>query len=116
MKLVAGGLACGLVLVPLTTRLLSAVFHATRVNTSVVIVSGQGRRGSIQVAREEDQMKPNAWLTIASLLSILLMIFHLTDDIVRGMTTGESPTSSLSPSWPSGCTARWCSMNGGQDM
>ena len=33
-------------------------------------------------------MKPNVWLTIASLFSILLMICHLTDDIVRGMTTG----------------------------
>ena len=39
MKLVAGGLACGLVLVPLTSHVLSAVFHATRVNTNVVIAS-----------------------------------------------------------------------------
>lgn len=33
-------------------------------------------------------MKQNIVLVIASLLSILLMTFHLTDDIVRGMEPG----------------------------
>jgi hypothetical protein len=33
-------------------------------------------------------MKQNVTLTIASLLSVLLMTFHLTDDIVRGMEPG----------------------------
>src|SRR5580704_120917 len=33
-------------------------------------------------------MKQNVVLTIASLLSILFMTFHLTDDIVRGMEPG----------------------------
>ena len=33
-------------------------------------------------------MKHNVMLTIASLLSILLLTFHLADDIVRGMETG----------------------------
>ena len=33
-------------------------------------------------------MKQNVTLTIASLLSILFMTFHLGDDIVRGMETG----------------------------
>jgi hypothetical protein len=33
-------------------------------------------------------MKQNVALTIASLLSILLMTLHLTDDIVRGMEPG----------------------------
>ena len=33
-------------------------------------------------------MKHNVMLTIASLLSILLMTFHLTDDIVRGFEPG----------------------------
>ena len=33
-------------------------------------------------------MKPNVVLVIASLLSIILMIFHMTDDIVRGMEPG----------------------------
>ena len=31
-------------------------------------------------------MKPNTLLTIASLLSILLMTLHITDDIVRGIS------------------------------
>ena len=33
-------------------------------------------------------MKSNVMLMTASLLSILLMIFHMTDDIVRGMEPG----------------------------
>jgi len=33
-------------------------------------------------------MKPNVMLMIGSLLSIILMIFHMTDDIVRGMEPG----------------------------
>ncbi len=33
-------------------------------------------------------MKDNVILTIASLLSILFMTFHLTDDVVRGMEPG----------------------------
>jgi hypothetical protein len=33
-------------------------------------------------------MKPNAMLTIASLLSILFFTFHLADDIVRGFEKG----------------------------
>lgn len=33
-------------------------------------------------------MKPNVLLTIASLLSILLFTFHLSDDIVRGIEPG----------------------------
>ena len=33
-------------------------------------------------------MKQNVTLTIASLLSVLFMTFHLTDDIVRGMEPG----------------------------
>ena len=34
-------------------------------------------------------MKQNVTLTIASLLSILFMTFHLADDIVRGMEPGK---------------------------
>jgi riboflavin transporter FmnP len=33
-------------------------------------------------------MKPNTLLVIASVLSVLFMTFHLTDDIVRGMEPG----------------------------
>ena len=36
----------------------------------------------------EYQMKHNVMLTIASLLSILFFMFHLTDDIVRGFEKG----------------------------
>ena len=34
-------------------------------------------------------MKHNVMLTITSLLSILFMTFHLTDDIIRGMASGQ---------------------------
>src|SRR6266849_7568538 len=34
-------------------------------------------------------MKHNVMLTITSLLSILFMTFHLTDDIIRGMASGR---------------------------
>src|SRR5437660_8771467 len=34
-------------------------------------------------------MKPNILLVIASVLSILFMTFHQTDDIVRGMEPGK---------------------------
>jgi hypothetical protein len=37
-------------------------------------------------------MKHNVMLTIASLLSILFFTFHLTDDIIRGMETGNVST------------------------
>ena len=37
-------------------------------------------------------MKQNLLLTITSLLSILFMTFHLTDDIVRGFEREESQT------------------------
>jgi hypothetical protein len=33
-------------------------------------------------------MKQNAALTVASLLSILFLTFHLADDIIRGMASG----------------------------
>jgi len=35
-----------------------------------------------------NQMKQSVMLTIASLLSILLLTFHLSGDIVRGMENG----------------------------
>ena len=38
-------------------------------------------------------MKHNVMLTVASLLSILLLTFHLTDDIVRGFEREGSQTS-----------------------
>ena len=40
---------------------------------------------------KDDSMKPNAMLTIASLLSIIFGTFHLADDIDRGMSPGGLP-------------------------
>ena len=40
-------------------------------------------------------MKHNTMLTIASLLSILLLTLHITDDIVRGMAKAESSNIAL---------------------
>src|SRR5262245_40762248 len=40
-------------------------------------------------------MKPNVLLTIASLLSILLLTLHVTDDIVRGISKAESSNTAL---------------------
>ena len=57
-------------------------------------------------------MKHKVTLTLTSLLSILFMAFHLTDDIVRGMEPGGVSTLAGGSSLPSGCTERWCSPNG----
>ena len=40
-------------------------------------------------------MKPNAILVITSLLSILLLTLHVTDDIVRGISKAESSNIAL---------------------
>jgi len=40
-------------------------------------------------------MKPAALLPIASLLSILLLTLHVTDDIVRGISNAESSNTAL---------------------
>src|SRR5690349_20311402 len=40
-------------------------------------------------------MKQNVMLTIASLLSILLLTLHVTDDIVRGISKAESSNTAL---------------------
>ena len=40
-------------------------------------------------------MKQSAVLTVASLLSILLLTLHVTDDIVRGISKAESSNSAL---------------------
>ena len=41
-------------------------------------------------------MKENVMLSIASLLSILLLTLHITDDIVRGISKAESSNIALS--------------------
>src|SRR5579872_3343914 len=43
----------------------------------------------------EDRMKQNAILVVTSLLSILLLTLHITDDIVRGISKAESSNTAL---------------------
>jgi len=40
-------------------------------------------------------MKHNPLLTVTSLLSILLLTLHVTDDIVRGISKAESSNTAL---------------------
>ena len=40
-------------------------------------------------------MKHNTMLTVASLLSLLLLTLHITDDIVRGISKAESSNTAL---------------------
>src|SRR5258708_39745641 len=40
-------------------------------------------------------MKHNSMLTVASLLSILFLTLHITDDIVRGISKAESSNTAL---------------------
>src|SRR6266705_5844787 len=40
-------------------------------------------------------MKHNTMLTVASLLSLLLLTLHVTDDIVRGISKAESSNTAL---------------------
>src|SRR4029077_5238431 len=47
------------------------------------------------VAEKDDPMKSAALLPIASLLSILLLTLHVTDDIVRGISNAESSNTAL---------------------
>src|SRR6266851_5423327 len=48
-----------------------------------------------QIEQGEYPMKPNLMLTIASLLSILLLTLHITDDIVRGISKAEPSNIAL---------------------
>src|SRR5229473_2413328 len=48
-----------------------------------------------QIEQGEYPMKPNLMLTIASLLSILLLTLHITDDIVRGISKAEPSNVAL---------------------
>src|SRR3954464_12271962 len=50
------------------------------------------RRG---IAYGEHRMKQNAILVVTSLLSILLLTLHITDDIVRGISNAESSNTAL---------------------
>src|SRR6266852_1514099 len=62
-------------------------------------------------------MKHNSILTIASLLSILLMTLHLTSDTVHarvGTTEAGGSTLVAVPILVVWFTERWCSPNGGR--
>ena len=52
-------------------------------------------------------MKPNTMLTITSLLSIVLVTFHLSDEIARGMERGGL-NMLIAIVVLVGCTERWC--------
>jgi len=56
-------------------------------------------------------MKQNMMLTIASLLSILLLTLHITDDMSVGYRRPSPQTLRWPFSWCC-CTGRWCSPNG----
>ena len=51
-------------------------------------MEGAGQRSTVYRSCASLRMKHNVMLTITSLLSILFMTFHLTDDIIRGMASG----------------------------
>jgi hypothetical protein len=51
-----------------------------------------GRRG---IEHGEYRMKQNAILVVTSLLSILLLTLHITDDIVRGISKAEPSNTAL---------------------
>src|SRR5207247_10787514 len=48
-----------------------------------------------RLGKENIKMKQNVMLTIASLLSILLLTLHITDDIVRGISKAEPSNIAL---------------------
>src|SRR5437667_12681665 len=53
---------------------------------------GFDRRG---IEHGEYRMKQNAILVVTSLLSILLLTLHITDDIVRGISKAEPSNTAL---------------------
>src|SRR4029079_17986788 len=47
------------------------------------------------MSRCEGRMKQNVTLVVTSLLSLLLLTLHITDDIVRGISKAESSNTAL---------------------
>ena len=60
-------------------------------------------------------MKHNAVLVVSSLLSILLLTLHITDDIVRGISKAEPSNSALLRPHGRSWHGRSCSANGDRD-
>jgi uncharacterized membrane protein len=84
------------------------LFERTRAATLLARMSRDGRiaggptvgaaRARIRPARNrtpEYRMKQNAILVVTSLLSILLLTLHITDDIVRGISKAEPSNIAL---------------------
>src|ERR1700684_3474760 len=55
----------------------------------------QGNEVHIKSNKETNPMKHNTMLTVASLLSLLFLTLHITDDIVRGISKAESSNTAL---------------------
>ena len=68
------------------------MFVAWQGRPSVLRALGFDRRG---IEHEEYRMKQSAILVVTSLLSILLLTLHVTDDIVRGISKAESSNTAL---------------------
>jgi hypothetical protein len=58
------------------------------------IIRRGGVKGKIESTREL-AMKHNSMLAVASLLALLLLTLHITDDIVRGISKAESSNTAL---------------------
>jgi hypothetical protein len=75
--------------------------HIARQAYNVSADYGRMRRVSSYTSRTESntkeyQMKEDTTLVVTSLLSILLLTLHITDDIVRGISKAESSNIALS--------------------
>src|SRR5271157_1208996 len=55
----------------------------------------QGNEAHIKSSKEDFPMKHTTMLTVASLLSLLFLTLHITDDIVRGISKAESSNTAL---------------------
>ncbi len=59
------------------------------------VIESQARADRREIGCGEDQVKPDRILVVSSLLSILLLTIHITDDIVRGISKAESSNTAL---------------------
>jgi biotin transporter BioY len=61
------------------------------------LLSPEGQQGDEAHTKLQGEfaMKHNTMLTVAALLSLLLLTLHITDDIVRGISKAESSNTAL---------------------
>src|SRR6476660_7188102 len=71
--------------------------HGFSIRTETKSNSGSRCRGTngTRTSEESMRMKQNAILVVTSLLSILLLTLHITDDIGRGISKAESSNTAL---------------------